>query len=598
MVVLGISCFYHDSAAALIINGKVIAAAQEERFSRIKNDHSFPINAIKFCLELENLDLNDIDSIIFYDKPFLSFERILETVLSFWPFGFKYFLHSIPLWVKEKLLIRKQIQEGFSILGKVPRDKIKFSFHHLSHAASVYYTSSFKESAVLIIDGVGEWSSASIYKGEGNKLTLLKDLNYPHSLGLLYSSFTSYCGFKVNSGEYKLMGLAPYGDKESKQTKSFIKKIESQLIKIYDDGSLWMDMKYFRYNTDLKMFHEGNWNKLFNISSRDPDSEITQDYCNLAFAIQYVTEKIILKMSECALSTANSKNLCLAGGVALNCVANGVLAKSGLCEEIWIQPACGDAGGAMGAALAYYYSFSEKEESKKFNPYLGPSFSNESIKSELSNENYLFVEDQKELLNKIAKKLSHGKIIGWFQGRMEWGPRALGGRSILADPRSPDMQSRLNLKIKHRENFRPFAPAILKEDADLYFEKGPRDSYMLFTNKLKFDKRYEQKDIGLDLISRLAFKRSDLPAITHLDYSARLQIVEEDLNSIFYNLLKTFKDLTGIGALINTSFNVRGEPIVCSPKDALNCFYKTEMDILVLGNYIIYKEIGTLGDSD
>jgi len=593
MKILGISAYFHDSAAALIIDGKIIAAAQEERFSRKKHDSSFPFSAVQECLKIAQLGIEEIDAVVYYDKPWLKFERILETYYALAPRGAASFRAGLPVWLKEKALLPRLIHKN--IPNTIP---LKFSNHHLSHAASCFYPSPFKSAAILTLDGVGEWSTATIAHGEGKNLKIIRELHFPHSIGLLYSAFTQYCGFKVNSGEYKLMGLAPYGRHGHERIAFYVSQIKSQLCKIYEDGSIWLDQKYFSYTTGLEMVHRDHWKNIFGFPMRDAEAPLTQEYCDLALAIQEVTEEIVIKMAKTARTLTGEKYLCLAGGVALNCVANSALKREQIFEDIWIQPAAGDAGGALGAALAYYYS--HETSIRVINPqdsmqgsYLGPSFSHEEIKKVLDKHHLSYQNpiDETQLTQKIASKISSGEIIGWFQGRMEFGPRALGGRSILADPRSPDMQKKLNLKIKYREGFRPFAPSVLSEDLSSYFEGAFTSPYMLLVDKLKKDIcfNWPQGYQEWPLDQRLYFIRSQMPAITHLDYSARVQSVHLATNPLYHKLINEFKKLTGIGMLVNTSFNVRGEPIVGSPLDALKCLFQTEMDALCIGSFIINK---------
>lgn len=600
--ILGISAFYHDSAAAITIDGRVIAAAQEERFTRIKHTPDFPAHSIAFCLEESGLTIDELDAVVFYEKPFLKFERLLQTYYAFAPKGLLSFLKSMPKWMHEKLFLKKVILDGLAEIMHYDKKKIKllFSEHHLSHASSSFFTSSFKKSAVLTIDGVGEYCSASISKGEGNNIIILKEMNFPHSIGLLYSSFTYFLGFKVNSGEYKLMGLAPYGNAKAQQTLDYIEKISTVIADIKEDGSIWLNQKYFQYATGLKMIAIHKWEKLFGMNCRLADSEITQQQCNLALAIQTVTEQAILKMAKYALSLAESENLCLAGGVALNCVANGKLLNEKIAKNIYIQPAAGDSGAAIGAAMAieymYFNSSRNTEQSLDLmkGAYLGPSYSDKEIISCIRRSKAIHHKfDSYEILTKeVAGKVAEGKIVGWFRGRMEFGPRALGNRSILADARNPEMQSRLNLKIKFREGFRPFAPAVMAEDKELFFNLKQNSPYMLLVAQVNNNRRNNLPE-GYDhmkMIDKLRIMRSDIPAVTHLDFSARIQTVDSNTNPEFHALLKAFKEITGYGILINTSFNVRGEPIVCTPYDAYRCFMSTDMDYLVIENFLFCKE--------
>lgn len=599
--ILGISAFYHDSAAALVINGEIIAAAQEERFTRIKHTPDFPKNAISYCLNEAGINIDDLDAIIFYDKPLLKFERLLQTYYAFAPKGLVSFIKSIPLWLKEKLFLRKIIYDGLKEIQDFDKKNIKllFSEHHLSHAASAFFPSSFNNSAILTIDGVGEWCTTAIAKGEGNKIQFLKELEFPHSVGLLYSAFTYYLGFTVNSGEYKMMGLAPYGNRISLETKQYIDTIKEILIDIKEDGSIWLNQSYFNYSIGLTMVKSDKWNKLFKIKKREENDEITQSHCNLALAIQLVTEEIILKLAKEAKRLTKSDNLCLAGGVALNCVANGILLQSKLFKEIYIQPASGDAGGALGAALASHYIYYDNKRDINWNydtmkgSYLGPSFSNKEI-SFMNKKNKAvttYYENFDTLTKFISSRLAEGKVVGWFQDKMEFGPRALGNRSIIADPRAPDMQKKLNLSIKQREGFRPFAPSVLLEDLKEYFEINSESPYMLFVSPVNVSRRnaLPENFDTLTLLEKLYIPRSDIPAITHLDFSARVQTVDKNINLKFWKLISQFKTNTGYGILVNTSFNVRGEPIVCTPFDAYRCFMSTDIDYLVINNFVYCK---------
>ena len=601
--ILGISAFYHDSAAALLIDGKIIAAAQEERFTRKKHDQSYPFNAIEFVLDFSGLKRSEIDQIVFFEKPFLKFERLLETYMSFAPRGFGSFCKAMPVWLNEKLYQKKFLLEKLQEHDKlfVGKKKIYFSEHHLSHAASAFFPSPFNEALVLTADGVGEWATTTVAIGKGNNLEIKKEIHFPHSLGLLYSAFTSYCGFKVNSGEYKLMGLAPYGKA------IYIDKIINHLIDIKEDGSFRMDQSYFNYATGLTMTSQ-KFHKLFGENPRETaKEEISQFHMDIAASIQKVTEDIIIKLAKSLRDEYNLPNLCLAGGVALNCVANGKLLKQNIFKNIWIQPAAGDAGGALGAALAYWHL--DKKESRKINTsddmqgsYLGPGYTQEKLVSELKEigANFTVLNDE-SLIDKTADDLSNGKIVGWFQGRMEFGPRALGNRSILGDPRSENMQKNLNLKVKYRESFRPFAPSILREDLSEWFALNIDSPYMLFVANINNNKKIDMSDkdkkkFGID---KLNVKRSNIPAVTHVDYSARVQSVGKETNQKFYKLLEKFKQKTQCPILVNTSFNVRGEPIVNTPKDAFNCFMGTELDRLVIGNcYLEKKDQGISFDNN
>jgi carbamoyltransferase len=604
--VLGISAFYHDSAAALVVDGKIVAAAQEERFTRKKHDPSFPRQAIRFCLGRQNgkspsLPLEDLDAVVFYDKPFLKFERLLETYYAFAPRGLKQFLSAIPVWVKEKLFIKKVIVDEMNQLGSLDRKKTKllFSEHHLSHAASAFYPSPFREAAILTLDGVGEWATASMGHGKGREIEILKELNFPHSLGLLYSAFTYYTGFKVNSGEYKLMGLSPYGDPTSGRVQKMVDLIYTHLLDVKEDGSLWLNHEYFAYPVGLKMVKEEKWHRLFGFPPRLPEGEINQEYCDMAMAIQQVTEEVIFRMAREAKRLTGASYLCLAGGVALNCVANGKLLKAGVFDDLWIQPAAGDAGGALGAALSAYHLYFAKDRQvdsgadRMEGSFLGPDFAYQDVKAMARKYRAVYEElGEDRLLDLVAELLDQGQVVGWVQGRMEWGPRALGNRSILGDARSAEMQRKMNLKIKFREGFRPFAPSLLGDEAPAYFEKGFSSPYMLLIDHLRPDRR---KPLPADYhtfpwLEKLHFVRSDLPAITHLDYSARVQTVHPETNPRYYRLIGKFKDRTGYGVILNTSFNVRGEPIVCTPEDAYRCFMRTEMDYLAVGDFLFDKK--------
>jgi len=598
--IIGISAYYHDSAACLLINGEIIAAAQEERFTRKKHDPSFPINSIKYCLKESNLSLSEIDIIVFYEKPFLKFERILETYLLFAPKGLLLFLTSITTWIKEKLFLKKLIiKELKKINKKIP--EILFSEHHLSHAASAFYPSSFSKAAILTIDGVGEWTTTALFIGDKNKITPLKEIQFPHSLGLLYSAFTYFLGFKVNSGEYKLMGLAPYGNPNSPNIKIYKEKIYQELIDIKEDGSFMLNQKYFKYGFGLKMINSKKWEKLFNIKTRNEDSDISQEHSDLALAIQEVTEEIVIKLVQHIKKITDAEYLCLAGGVALNCVSNSKILNLNLFKDVWIQPASGDAGGALGAAYAVYFIYknNQRELNKEFydsmrGSYLGPSFKEWQIEKMCYKYKAIFniYKNTDLLCQDVANIIVSENIVGWFQGRMEWGPRALGNRSILGDSRNKEIQKKLNLKIKFREGFRPFAPSVLYEDMKQFFEFNKISPYMLFTAPVKKERRIEiPKDYhNKTWKEKLYFERSDMPSITHIDYSARLQTVHQESNPLYTKLLLAFKKITGYSVIINTSFNVRGEPIVCTPEDAYKCFMRTKMDYLIIENYLFKKE--------
>lgn len=598
-IIIGISAYYHDSAACIIQDGKIIAAAQEERFTRRKHDSSFPANALRYVLSELKEDISHISHVAFYDKPLLKFERILETYHGFAPRGIQSFFEAIPVWLRDKLHIRQHIKSELKKAG-LQNVSLLFPEHHLSHAASAYYPSPFTDAAILTIDGVGEWSTTTIGHGKDEHITMLKELHFPHSIGLLYSSFTYYCGFRVNSGEYKLMGLAPYGQPDAQETKHFRELITTELTTIRPDGSLTLNMQYFDYASGLKMTNNKSWEKLFGIPPRQPETEIGHSYCNLALAIQQVTEEIVMKLATTAKALTGSDNLVMAGGVALNSVANGKLLKSGLFRKIWIQPAAGDAGGAAGAALATWHIYMGKA---RLNPdpasdgmngaLLGPAFSNEEIYRTISKykATATYTEDFEQLCRQTAKFIGEGKIVGWFHGRMEFGPRALGNRSILADARNSEMQKKLNLQIKFREGFRPFAPAVLTEHTETFFDLPQSSPYMLLVCPVKEDKRaaLPENYSGFPLQRKLYYKRSVVPSVTHIDFSARVQTVHKDINPGFHRLLQEVYAETGCPMVINTSFNVRGEPIVCTPEEAFICFMRTDMDYLVMGNYIFDK---------
>ena len=592
MKILGISAFYHDSAASIVCDDQIVAAAQEERFTRIKHDESFPTNAIKYCLKEANCSLEQIDHVVFYEKPFLKFDRLLETYLSFAPSGFGSFVKAMPQWLKQKLHLPREIRKGLP--GKWSKN-IVFTSHHESHAASAFFPSPYKEAAILTMDGVGEWDTATIGIGEGNQMKLLKALQFPHSLGLLYSAFTYFCGFKVNSGEYKLMGLAPYGKPIFKDL------ILDRLVDLKEDGSFEVNLEYFNYCQGLTMTNH-RFAKIFDGPPRKPEDQITEREINLATSIQAVTEEIVIKMATFAREVTDKKNLCLSGGVALNCVANGKLQSKKIFENIWIQPASGDAGGALGAALFANYQLLKKDRVVEKNDsmkgsYLGPRFENEEVSvilNELKAPSHFF-SDEDELLDQVCDAIEDEKIVGWFQGRMEFGPRALGGRSIIGDARSEKTQTQMNLSIKYRESFRPFAPSVLEEKTAEYFELDIPSPYMLLVAPVKekirtpLSKEDQETMVDPDLLKRVRLKRSSLPAITHVDYSARVQSVSESRNDRYYRLIKKFDQKTGSGVIVNTSFNVRGEPIVNTPQDAYRCFMATEMDILVLENHVLIK---------
>ena len=631
MNILGISAYYHDSAAALVCDGKIIAAAQEERFSRKKHDARFPQNAISYCLKEANIELLDLDQIVFYDKPLVKFERLLETYLSYAPKGFRSFLMAMPIWLKEKLYLKTLLKKELATLGQCKASyipKLMFTEHHQAHAASAFFPSPFNRAGVMCLDGVGEWATTSVWLGEGNKLTPQWEIDFPHSLGLLYSAFTYYTGFKVNSGEYKLMGLAPYGEP------NYVDLILNNLIDLKADGTFRLNMEYFNYTTGLTMTNE-KFDKLFGGSPRKAETKISQREMDIAASIQRVTEEVVLRLSRTVQKELDVDYLCLAGGVALNCVANGKILREGIFKDIWIQPAAGDAGGALGAALAIWYEYYDKPRviekadsrkvprnvSREYNisasvesrnsavsvakppvcsapndmmqgAYLGPKFEDEEIREYLDaiQAKYEYLPDT-ELMPRLAKILDNGNVVGWFQGRMEFGPRALGGRSIIGDPRNTKMQSVMNLKIKYRESFRPFAPSVLAERVSDYFDIEHSSPYMLLVapvqEGLLIPMTEEQRQ--LFGIEKLNVPRSEIPAITHVDYSARIQTIHQETNPRYHDLIDHFEELTGCGVIVNTSFNVRGEPIVCTPEDAYRCFMRTEMDYLVVENFLMAK---------
>ena len=604
MKILGISAYYHDAAATLLVDGRLVAAAQEERFTRIKHDPAFPKNAIAFCLSFAGIVLDDLDAIVFYDKPFLKFERLLETYCSFAPAGLRSFLTSIPLWIKEKLFLKKLLLDELSELQPFNKKKalLLFPEHHLSHAASAFFPSPFREAAILTMDGVGEWATASISKGEGNQLTVLKELHFPHSPGLLYSAFTYYCGFKVNSGEYKLMGLAPYGDKDSAAFKQIVSQIRTRLVSIKDDGSIFLNQEYFTFATSLRMVRDDSWEQLFGIKRRLPESPLEQIYCDMALAIQGVMEEIVIGMAKEARRITGSHNLCMAGGVALNCVANEQLNKAGIFSAIFIQPAAGDAGGSLGAAYAAHHIYFQQPaipitagSDSMRGALLGPEYTDVAVATALNiyDPVYTKYNDFSTTAAVTADLLAGGNIIGWFQGRMEFGPRALGARSILADPRLENMQQRINLQVKFRESFRPFAPVVLEESAADYFDEAVSSPYMLFVKTLKKSRQLPHP-AGYETFSlpdKLNAVRSDIPAVTHVDYSARVQTVRSENHPLLGALLSAFEKRTGCAVLINTSFNVRGEPIVNTPVDAYRCFMESGLDYLVMGNLVFDKRL-------
>ena len=594
MRILGIAAYYHDAAACLVVDGEIVAAAQEERFTRKKHDPGFPENAIAYCLTESKLRPADIDYIVFYDKPFLKFERLLETYLAFAPKGFQSFVTALPVWLKDKLFQKSVITNELKTLWGKDTDweaRLLFSEHHLSHAASAFFPSPFERAAVLTMDGVGEWTTTSLAVGSGNELNVHKEIHFPHSLGLLYSALTYYTGFKVNSGEYKVMGLAPYGEP------TYAKLIKDHLIDIKDDGSFALNMSYFNYCTGLTMTNE-RFHALFGGPPRQPESRLGQREMDLAASVQAVTEEVVLKLARGVAKSTGEKNLCLAGGVALNCVANGKLLRENIFDRIWLQPAAGDAGGAVGAALGAYHimlnqprKVTDGLDSMK-GSYLGPQFGEQDTAERLTRSGAVFTTlTEDEMIEQSAQAVANGKAVGWMNGRMEFGPRALGGRSIIADPRSPTMQKLLNLKVKYRESFRPFAPSVLREDVAEWFEMDSDSPYMLLVADVAQEKRRQMtaEEQALFGIDKLNVPRSEIPAVTHVDYSARVQTVHQQTNPRYYKLIKRFKELTGCPVVVNTSFNVRGEPIVCSPEDAFRCFMGTELDVLIVGNAILHK---------
>ena len=594
MRILGLSALYHDSAAALVVDGRIVAAAQEERFTRKKHDSSFPRHALKYCLSEAECALEEVDFVVFYDKPFLKFERLLETYLAFAPRGFKSFSMAIPIWLREKLFQKNWLTTELRKLAPdYDNANLLFTEHHLSHAASAFYPSPFEQAAVLTLDGVGEWSTTSLAVGDGNDLKIYKELHFPHSLGLLYSAFTYYTGFKVNSGEYKVMGLAPYGEPKYVQT------ILDHILDLRLDGTFRVNQDFFNYCTGLTMTN-GRFDALFGHPVRQPDQLLTPFHMDIAASIQAVTEEIMLRLARSTRAETGMKNLCLAGGVALNCVANGKILAEGIYENIWVQPAAGDAGGSVGAALAAYHLHQRRDRVLETNEidgmqgaYLGPAYDQQQVESELAAAGAKFTTfSDQDVIDRTAKSLSAGKAVGWMQGRMEFGPRALGNRSILGDPRSPTMQKMLNLKVKYRESFRPFAPSVLREDVADWFELDGASPYMLLVAGVRKERRramtYEEQSLfGID---KLNVPRSDIPAVTHVDYSARVQTVHQETNPRYHALLSRFKALTGCPVLVNTSFNVRGEPIVCTANDAFRCFMGTEIEYLVVGNCFLEKD--------
>lgn len=601
--ILGVSAFYHDSAAAVTQDGVVTAAAQEERFTRRKQDEHFPSEAVKFCLKQTGLTLKDFDAIVFYDKPLLKFERLLETYYVTAPKGLAQFLSFVPVWIKEKLFLKKLIRDSLREIDpdfNADKAKLLFPEHHLSHAASAFFPSPYEEAAIVTIDGVGEWATATIMHGKGNSIKPLRELRFPHSIGLLYSAFTYFLGFKVNSGEYKLMGMAPYGDPTSPDIEKYKKIITTELMDIAEDGSIFLNQNYFNYATGLKMINDAGWAKIFGFPTRPVESNIEQHHCNLAMAIQQIHDEIIIKLAKEAKRLTGAKNICLAGGSALNCVSNGKLLKAGVFEGLWIQPAAGDAGGALGAALAVHHQYFGAERKadgihdSMQGAYLGPEYSDldAQLMARKFKAVYHVVDDFDKLCDTVADYMINGKVIGWHQGRMEWGPRALGNRSILGDARNPEMQKKLNLKIKYREGFRPFAPSVIIEDAKEFFELPCSSPYMLLIADVQKKRRTQlpEKFHSMPLFDKLYYTRSDVQSITHLDFSARIQTVHKDTNPRYWQIINTFKKKTGYGVIVNTSFNVRGEPIVCTPEDSFRCFMGTEIDVLVIGNILFLKE--------
>jgi carbamoyltransferase len=596
--ILGISAFYHDSAAAILVDGDLVAAAHEERFSRKKHDARFPAQAARYVLDESGIRPSDLSCVAFYDKPFLKFERLLETYHALAPAGLKSFLAAIPVWIKEKLFMREMLAREFDKLG-IGAPRVLFPEHHLSHAASAFFPSPFEEAAILTLDGVGEWATSTVGHGSGSSIAILRELEFPHSLGLLYSAFTYYLGFKVNSGEYKLMGLAPYGDPSSSQTRRWRELIFEKLVDLRPDGSFLLDLRYFNFATGLTMCRDDRWEELFGFPPRGADDEVEPRHMNLALAIQQATEEIVFRLADTARASTGSDYLALAGGVALNCVANGRLLKRGPFKDIWIQPAAGDAGGAVGAALAAWHIHQDRpravvpgRDSMK-GAYLGPAFGRADVERVVRRFGAVAVryDDFGELCDQVAGLIDEGKVVGWFQGRMEYGPRALGSRSIVGDARNPDMQRRMNLKIKYREGFRPFAPSVLEECIGEYFDLDRPTPYMLLVAPVveRRCRPLPEAYASMPLYDRLYFQRSDLPAITHVDYSARIQSVSRDTNERYWRLINAFRRRTGYGVIVNTSFNVRGEPIVCTPEDAFRCFMTTEMDTLVLEDFVFDK---------
>jgi len=606
MTILGISAFYHDSAAALTVDGRVVAAAQEERFSRKKHDAAFPLHAARYCLDHAGISLTDVDAVVFYDKPLLKFERLLETYYAFAPKGFLSFHKAIPVWLREKLFHKRELRQGLKAMdrGEAKGMRLLFPDHHLSHAASAFYPSPFEDAAVLTIDGVGEWSTATIFHGKGKTLEMRASMGFPHSMGLLYSAFTYYLGFEVNGGEYKLMGLAPYGDATGQRVADFKRIITEKLVKVYEDGSVWLDQQYFNYATGLTMTDNGRWQHLFGFGRRDATASMEAHHCDLALAIQQVTEDIVLRMAATAQRLTGSRNICLAGGVALNCVANGKLVEAGLFDHVFVQPAAGDAGGALGAALAAHHISFDKERmvhqpDAMQGGLLGPAFSEEEMETALRDAAlpYERIATADHYCDQVAQLITEGKVVGWFQGRMEFGPRALGARSIMADARSAQMQQTVNLKIKFRESFRPFAPMLLEEDTGRYFDLVHPSPYMLQVHRIRPEWQHHLPEgyAAMPWKEKLEAVRSSFPAVTHVDLSCRVQTVSHAANSKVHLLLTKMKARTGHGMVINTSFNVKDEPIVCTPADAVRCFLSTGMDVLAMGPFVARRGKNEMG---
>ncbi|MBK9338072.1 MAG: carbamoyltransferase [Lewinellaceae bacterium] len=602
MNILGISAYYHDSAAAILRDGHLIAAAQEERFTRKKHDPGFPANAVRYCLEEAGLTIDQLDAVVFYDKPLLKFERLLETYYAFAPRGLRSFWAGMPVWLREKMFLKRALREELEQVMPFDRRKLRLLFpeHHLSHAASAFYPSPFEEAAILTVDGVGEWATASICHGTGKDIRILKELRFPHSLGLLYSAFTYFLGFRVNSGEYKLMGLAPYGNPHSPDIARYLDTIRTELVDLRPDGSLWLNQRYFDYATGLRMVRDADWERLFGFAKRRPEDTLEAHHCNLGLAIQQFTEEVVLRMAREAQRLTGARNLCLAGGVALNCVANGKIQEAGIFDSVFIQPAAGDAGGSLGAALAAQHIFFQKDRpvpaqlDGMLGSYLGPTFSDLDVQrvARKYGAPYRHFEQFDDLAKETADLLAAGNVVGWVQGRMEFGPRALGNRSILGDPRNAEMQKKLNLKIKYRESFRPFAPSVQAERVAEYFAYAGISPYMLLVHPVRNERRLplpENYD-RLPVRDKLYHLRSDLPSITHIDFSARIQTVHRETNPRYWLLIEAFRQKTGVAVVVNTSFNVRGEPIVCTPEDAYRCFMRTEMDYLVVGDYLFDKK--------